>query len=120
MKPSAKRALLLPAWLERKLYLRVAGLFRPVACNRIMGCGRAAWGLLGPCAARLRGWVRLRESRQQLLAGRLSAGRYGAEGACKHSERTSGGTQRMSERSAAWPPQRNGGDGRHRAVGGGS
>ena len=27
MKPSAKRALLLPAWLERKLYSRVAGFF---------------------------------------------------------------------------------------------
>ena len=35
MKPSAKRALLLPAWLERKLYWQVAGLFWPVACNRI-------------------------------------------------------------------------------------
>ena len=44
MKPSAKRALLLPAWLERKLYWQVAGLFRAVACNRIRGCGRAAWG----------------------------------------------------------------------------
>ena len=49
------------------------------------------------------------ESRLQLPAGGLSAGRYGAEGACKDSERTSGGTQRLSERSAAWPPQWNGG-----------
>ena len=63
MKPSAKRALLLPAWLERKLYWQEAGLFWPVACNLIRGCGRAAWGLLRACAAQLRGWVRPRESR---------------------------------------------------------
>jgi len=30
MKPSAKRALLLPAWLERKLYSRAAGF---LACG---------------------------------------------------------------------------------------
>ncbi|GAA4033363.1 hypothetical protein GCM10022409_17090 [Hymenobacter glaciei] len=63
MKPSAKRALPLPAWLERKLYWQVAGLFRPAACNRIKGCGRAAWGyflaLRGPGAVR---WAGVRVS----------------------------------------------------------
>ena len=35
MKPSAKRALLLPAWLERKYYSLGAGLFRAAACGLI-------------------------------------------------------------------------------------
>lgn len=62
MKPSAKRALLLPAWPERKLYWRVAGFFQPAACNRIRrgltgGVGPFFW----PCAARrLLRWAGIR------------------------------------------------------------
>ena len=64
MKPSAKRALLLPAWPERKLYWQVAGFFRPVACNRIQegltgGVGPfwpgAAWRRCGGLA--VGGWL---------------------------------------------------------------
>ena len=59
MKPSAKRALLLPAWLERKLYWQVAGLFRPVACNRIRGVRTGGMGpFFRPGAAWQRcGWL---------------------------------------------------------------
>ena len=51
MEPSAKRALLLPAWLERKLYGRVAGF---LACGLLPNQGVLAGGVRsfwGPCAA---------------------------------------------------------------------
>ena len=53
MKPSAKRALLLPAWPERRLWGQVAGIFWPVACGRIRGVlAGGVRAFLGPCAAR--------------------------------------------------------------------
>ena len=52
MKPSAKRALLLPAWPERKLYWRAAGFsawgLQPNQGVRTGGVGPVFW----PCAAR--------------------------------------------------------------------
>ena len=58
MEPSAKRALLLPAWLERKLYGRVAGF---LACGLLPNQGVVTGGVrafFGPCAARRRcGWL---------------------------------------------------------------
>ena len=58
MEPSAKRALLLPAWLERKLCWRVAGF---LACGLLPNQGVVTGGVrafFGPCAARRRcGWL---------------------------------------------------------------
>ena len=58
MEPSAKRALLLPAWLERKLYWRVEGF---LACGLLPNQGVVTGGVrpfFGPCAARRRcGWL---------------------------------------------------------------
>ena len=51
MKPSAKRALLLPAWPERKLYSRAAGFFglRPATeSGGADGWREAFWGLARP------------------------------------------------------------------------
>lgn len=57
-KTSAKRALLLPAWLKCKLCWRVAGF---LACGLLPNQGVVTGGeraFFGPCAARRRcGWL---------------------------------------------------------------
>ncbi|WP_380267244.1 hypothetical protein [Hymenobacter caeli] len=55
MKPSAKRALFLPAWLERKYYSRAAGIFRRRPATELVGLVRG----VGPFSA-LRGVAAVR------------------------------------------------------------
>ena len=84
MKPSAKRALLLPAWPERRLWGQAAGVLQPVACGRIRGVlAGGVRAFLGPCAARqwcgelaVGGWLTSGKRAVGLVCG--SAGRPNA------------------------------------------
>ena len=48
MKPSAKRALLLPAWRERRLYSRVAGFWARGLLPLLVERGRGVGPFFGP------------------------------------------------------------------------
>lgn len=67
MKHSAKRALLLPAWLERKLYLAGGGLFCPWPAAAVVEADGRRGAFFWPRAARERcGRLALGEHRWEL------------------------------------------------------
>ena len=103
MKPSAKRALLLPAWRERRLYWQVAGFFARGLLPLLEELGRGVGPFFGP-ARRDYGAVDWRwevafEAVGPVVSGRWGEGRDGAAMTAATGAQQAQGMRRAAGRS---------------------